>query len=133
VSGYVLSCVRPDRIADMDHVPTVQIAAFSAARTLGDLGVAFEGKDMISDELLRAPVGTELTHESSGYTFRIDSADNPPNICSCCEALVRPGDHAMAGTEDAHCLGCFTWDRNTPACLPANTAHPEGYDPDEES
>jgi hypothetical protein len=72
--------------------------------------------------LIDAP-GREIRHSPTGLTFRIDPADKAPHACPCCGRLVLPEDHAYAAAEDAYCLGCFTWDRNTPACLPANSAH----------
>lgn len=71
----------------------------------------------------RAETGTEWTEPQTGITFRIDPADQAPHACPCCGRLVLPTDHAYAHDEDAYCLGCFTWDRNTPQCLPENSAH----------
>lgn len=71
----------------------------------------------------RAETGTEWTEPQTGITFRIDPEDRTPNACPCCGRLVKWGDHAFAGSDDAYCLGCFTWDRNTPQCLPENSAH----------
>lgn len=70
-----------------------------------------------------APLTTEVMHK--GVTFRIDPAEYPPNVCPCCGRLVKPDDHAFAGTPDAYCLGCFTWKRGVDACLPENSAHTE--------
>lgn len=75
--------------------------------------------------LLNEPAGTEVTDTETGRTFRIDDDADAPHSCPCCRRLVLPTDHALADAEDAYCLGCFTWDRNVPACLPANTAHTE--------
>jgi hypothetical protein len=127
--SYVLSYVRPDRTAVvLDPVPYVARAAKrQAVHILTDAGIPQEEARRFGLMLTLAAPGTEITHEPSGLVFRIDPAEFPPNVCPCCRALVRPGDHAMAGSEDAYCLGCFTWSRNTPQCLPANTAHPEGY------
>lgn len=69
--------------------------------------------------------GTERVHTGTGTTFRIDPEDRAPNACPCCGRLVLPGDHAFAGSEDAYCLGCYTWD-DTPACLPENSCHTWG-------
>ncbi len=63
-------------------------------------------------------------HTQSGLIFRTDPAESAPHPCPCCLRLVLPTDHEQASLEDAYCLGCFTWDRNTAQCLPANSAHP---------
>jgi hypothetical protein len=132
--SYVLSYVRPDRTAAMvegDPFTTpgssirFVIRAFAMERLTS---ATMEDARHLGRSLLAAP-GTEITHEPSGLVFRIDPQEFPPNVCPCCSALVRPGDHAMAGTEDAYCLGCFTWSRTAPQCLPANTAHSVGYTP----
>lgn len=72
--------------------------------------------------LMDAP-GREIKHGSSGLTFRIDKVEDAPHPCPCCRGLVLPTDHAYAHDEDASCLGCFTWDRKIPPCLPENSAH----------
>lgn len=130
---FVLSYIRPDRTATvMNPVVHPVHAAIAAAHILKAAPYLTGMRDdarQFALSLAREPLGTELTHTPSGVTFRIDDADTPPNVCPCCSALVRPGDHAEAGMEDAYCLGCFTWQRDVPQCLPANTAHPEGYTP----
>lgn len=67
--------------------------------------------------------GTGHTHQLTGLTFRIDRDDHAPNACPCCGRLVNFQDHALAGSDDAYCLGCFTWERGAEPCLPENTAH----------
>lgn len=67
--------------------------------------------------------GTEITHAGTGITFRIDTEEQAPNVCPCCGRLVVWGDHAYAGSEDAYCLGCFTWSRSVEPCQPGNSAH----------
>lgn len=74
-------------------------------------------------EMERLDTGSFLALESDGRTFCIDHEDRAPNACPCCGRLVKWGDHAFAGSPDAYCLGCFTWDRNVPGCLPENSAH----------
>lgn len=76
-------------------------------------------------QIMRKDLGVESVEASTGLIFRIDDADNPPNVCPCCGRLNKPGEDAFAGVEDAYCLGCFTWKRGMTACLPANTAHSE--------
>lgn len=131
---YVLSYVRPDRTAAvLAPVATVYHAAEMARCLL--LGVPGEGWRSAEDArraLMDAPIASEVFHRQSGYILRIDPADYPPNVCGCCRGLVRPGDHAYAGIEDAYCLGCYTWRHDVPECLPQNTAHtecPEGHAP----
>jgi hypothetical protein len=36
---------------------------------------------------------------------------------------VLPGETAYSHDPDAYCQGCYTWDRNTVQCLPANSGH----------
>jgi hypothetical protein len=73
--------------------------------------------------LARKDTGTNWVHTATGIVFRIDPADRAPNSCPCCGRLVLPGDHALAGTEDAYCLGCFTWKRGMAPCSPHESAH----------
>ena len=129
---FVLSVTRPP--ADG--------AAFGMSRVISDLpttaavareatwilcgepfrGQAGDSRRLASSLVCRDP-GTQWVDTDTGLTFRVDSADNAPHPCPCCARLVLPTDHAYAYTEDAYCLGCFTWKRDTPQCLPANTAH----------
>jgi hypothetical protein len=76
-----------------------------------------------NDNLAHADTGTDVKHAATGITFRIDPENRAPNACPCCGRLVKWGDHAFAGSDDAYCDGCYTWDRNVPGCLPENTAH----------
>src|SRR5574341_1640695 len=118
-------------------------AAFGTSRTLGPLpttaAVARETAWLLAGSPFNVPTdeakryalslarkdhGTEHTHTGTGLVFRTDPADQAPHPCPCCSRLVLPTDHAYATEEDAYCLGCFTWDRNVSACLPANSAHP---------
>lgn len=68
-------------------------------------------------------VGAETVEASTGLRFRVDTAEDAPHPCSCCQRLVLPTVHALAHADDAVCTGCFTWDRNIPACLPESSAH----------
>lgn len=77
--------------------------------------------------LVDAP-GREIRHDGTGLTFRVDPLSSAPHPCPCCGRLVLPDDHAYADAEDAFCPGCFTWDRNVPACLPENSAHANSND-----
>lgn len=79
-----------------------------------------------ASEITRKEIGTGTTEPSTGlsvYLHKVTENDEPPHPCPCCGRLVLPDAHAYAGSEDAYCTGCFTWDRNVPACLPKNTAH----------
>lgn len=76
-----------------------------------------------NNNLMDADTGTDVKHNATGITFRIDPVDRSPNACPCCGRLVKWTDHTYAGSHDAYCLGCFTWDRNVPGCLPENSAH----------
>lgn len=129
--SYVLSVIRPPvepaafGQADVsDPVALVQHAADIAGDSLIGEGVGtLEARDF-GNALAHELVGTERTHTGTGVTFRIDPADNPPNVCPCCGRLSRPGEHAFAGLEDALCLGCYTYSGVT-QCLPTNSAHTE--------
>lgn len=103
-------------------------ASREAAEILIEAGVPGEDADRFGayDLWPAARKGISVTHDGTGLTFRIDEAENAPHSCPCedgCGRLVLPTDHPYADAEDAFCPGCFTWDRNTPACLPGNTAH----------
>lgn len=68
--------------------------------------------------------GELVTHKDSGVQFMITTPDRAGNACGCCGRLVKWSDHPLAGSEDAYCDGCYTWDRDSEPCLPENTAHP---------
>lgn len=129
---FVLSIVLPP----VEGAAFGKATVFEPVHQLGLIPVAgsaflFRRPEIIDRESARmalamvthAPLTTEVTHK--GVTFRIDPAERPPNVCPCCGRLVKPGDHSNAGDEDALCLGCFTWKRGVPQCLPANSAHTE--------
>lgn len=67
--------------------------------------------------------GTDVHDPATGITFRLDHADRAPNVCPCCGRLVKFGDHAFAGTDDAYCDGCYLWGEKKIECHPDNTAH----------
>jgi len=73
--------------------------------------------------IANTPTSTDIYDPVTGFTFRLDPEDRAPNVCPCCGRLVKFGDHAYAGSDDAYCLGCYTWDRNSDPCLPENTTH----------
>lgn len=138
---YVLSVIRPPvapaafgRATVFPAVPYVATAAKRQARHVleTETGLSHEASGRFGIRLALAETGTLVPHKPSGYTFRIDEADSAPHPCPCghgeddpCGRLVMPSDHAYAHDPEAYCLGCFTWDRNTTQCLPANTAHTE--------
>ena len=82
-----------------------------------------ETRDFFQRKLWQKPWSQLITHEGSGIQFRLDDMQSAPNVCPCCGRLVLFGDHALAGSDDAYCLGCFTWERGMEPCLPENTAH----------
>lgn len=143
---FTVSHIRPDRTAEIvstdRHSPvTASIKAamhlFSVVKACDPAPARIFGQALLT-ELTRAntrapagehPLGAELEYEESGHIYRIDSSQYPPNICSCCSALVRPGDSLYAGDDDTYCDGCYPYARETPQCLPANSAHPEEYTP----
>lgn len=67
--------------------------------------------------------GAVSVESSTGLLFRIDTEENAPHLCPCCGRLVLRDDHRYADTENAHCLGCFTWEVDAPPHLPENSAH----------
>lgn len=123
---FVLSIVRPDKTAEMHRSMTaLQVRNMVHNFLMGLPGIPAETAWQTGVELSESEFGTEITLPEQQVSLRIDSPDFPPNICPCCGTLVRPKDHALAGDPDAYCLGCYPWDRNVPACLPANSAHTE--------
>jgi hypothetical protein len=85
-----------------------------------DMGTA----SRYAEQITRKDTGTECVETSTGITFRIDTEDKAPNACPCCGRLVKWGDHAFAGSDDAYCDGCYTWgDDAKISCDPNHTAH----------
>lgn len=130
--NYVLTFTRPPRpgaaFGPAKIHPKEKEKAQAAQRARGSLlrrGVDNEAASTLALRLLDEPLGTEIRDAKTGRTYRIDDADNAPHLCPCCRRLVLPTDHADAHMEDAYCLGCFTWRRDVPQCLPANSAHTE--------
>jgi hypothetical protein len=140
---YTVSHIRPDRTAEIviDRCRSLPAAAtlvsvrayrisytdLTRAQTFGnELMAAFTRANAALSEG-GDRVGAELVYADSGHVFRIDPFEFPPSVCPCCFGLVRPGDHAYAGDEDAYCLGCHTWDDSVESCLPANSAHPDPW------
>jgi hypothetical protein len=130
---YVLSMVHPPengaafgKATVFEPTPLKETAAFEAARLLGDIvELDLVPLAVFSHQLKVKNTGTDILHEESGVTFRIDPADTPPNRCPCCGRLVKPEDSAFAGEDDTLCDGCYPWHRTTPQCLPENSAHTE--------
>lgn len=88
-----------------------------------DFGCLQSDADALTNAMRTLPDGTPCTDVATGLTFRIDSADTPPNACPCCRRLVAPADALFAGEDDTLCDGCYPWHRTTPQCLPAHSAH----------
>jgi hypothetical protein len=130
--NYVLSIVRPavapaafGKSEVMEPVILIQFAADMAGDFLIRNGEPTIAARTFANSLAHSATGTQVQHKPTGLTFRIDPEDRTPNVCPCCGRLVKWGDHAFAGSDDAYCLGCYTWDRNADPCLPENTAHTE--------
>lgn len=130
--SYVLSVIHPPVAPAAFGQATITeevISADHAADVAGDVLIRMEVPTMAArrfgTELAQLGTGTAKQHPGTGVSFRIDPADEAPHPCPCCGRLVLPTDHADAAMEDAYCTGCFTWERNVPQCLPANTAHTE--------
>jgi hypothetical protein len=130
--NFVLSIVRsPEEGAGFgkslvyEAVNSEQAAADKGADLLILKGVRTLEARSFATALAHELLGTERVHAGTGLIFRIDPEDQAPNVCPCCGRLVKWGDHAFAGSDDAYCLGCYTWDRNAGPCLPENTAHTE--------
>lgn len=131
---FVLSVTRPPahgaafgKSITFGPLPTTAAVAREAAWLLGGspFNIPTDEAKRYGLSLARKDPGTQWVHTQTGLIFRIDPADNAPHPCPCCTRLVLPTDHEQAGLEDAYCLGCFTWDRDVSACLPANSAHPK--------
>lgn len=142
--SYVLSVIHPPTAPatfgkavvhpPMTNVVDASNAAFRIMVAQARPGVTWGTADRYRAVLVSAAVreGCGAVTVPSGWTFRIDPADNAPHPCPCgqrgednpCGRLVLPTDHAYAEFEDAYCLGCWA-DTVNPGCLPANTAHTE--------
>lgn len=132
--SYVLSVIHPPvapaafgRAVVLDPVAYHATAAKRQARYVLEMegGVSREESGEFGIKLVLAQHGTPVTHKPTGFTFRIDPADEAPHPCPCCGRLVLPTDHAEAAMDDAYCLGCFTWDSKISGCWPDRTAHTE--------
>ena len=129
---YVLSITRPPVNGAAFGKATVleprahkAHAASQASKILREHnpGMDRSTADRYGLQIARKDLGVECVEASTGLRFRIDPLDRAPNACPCCERLVNFEDHALAGSDDAYCLGCFTWKRGMEPCLPENTAH----------
>lgn len=129
---YVVSCVLPaecgagyGRSAVLAGCRDSVEARKAVGAMLFTAGVRGDGgTDRFTLEVFCADAGVMTVHEPSGIAFRIDTVGAAPHACPCCGRLVLPGDHALAGSEDAYCLGCFTGgDAARIPCDPAYTAH----------
>lgn len=136
--SFVLSVIRPPegeakygKATTLDPVGTMAAVERRVEYVLKSEGA--DTNDAVSFSLVvgAADPGWQiLPHDGTGLTFRVDKAEDTPHPCPCCGRLVLPTDHAYADAEDAYCTGCFTWSRNTEACLPENSAHAtEGEEP----
>lgn len=135
---YVLSYVMPPidgarhgKATVSEVVTQRQFAADIAGDKLISMGESTMVARRFALSLAERDTGTEWVHPRTGIIFRIDTTDAPPNACECCGRLVKPGGHAFAGTEDAHCDGCYTWgDDSKISCSPHHTAHPNPWSDD---
>lgn len=105
-----------------------QAAETEAVRVLIEHGMRKDDAGYFGHSLYLARTSADVLEPVTGITFRIDPAGRAPNSCPCCGRLVKWGDHAFAGSDDAYCLGCYTWDFGSEPCLPENTAHPHKED-----
>lgn len=130
--SYVLSVIRPPvapaafgEATVTEEVIEVQHAGDVAGDILIRMDVPVMAARRFGNDLAQLGTAVVKVHEASGWGFRIDPADTPPNSCPCCGRLVAPEDAMFAGEDDTLCDGCYTWHRTTPQCLPTNTAHTE--------
>lgn len=136
--SYVLSVIHPPtapaafgQARVVGKAVTPELAADMLVRSVStEAQIPEDDRPEIARKLLsaRMPSGWSLYLTGpgrEGWRLRVDHADNAPHPCPCCERLVLPEDHADAHLDDAYCLGCFTWKRDVPGCLPANSAHTE--------
>lgn len=133
--GFILSVVRPavgeakfgkatvsgpfPRRADLRNFAFDVLREYEQGSPAMPESQAWRYAEQISEK----PLGVESVELRLGLHFRIDKAEDAPHPCPCCGRLVLPTDHAYAHDKNAYCLGCFTWNRSTPAGLPENTAH----------
>lgn len=127
---FVLSYILPPEGGAKYGKATVQDfqhpahAAAAARDVLIARGVERSEAARFSLTLARKNTGTDWVHTGTGLTFRIDPDDRQPNACPCCGRLVKFDDHAFAGSDDAYCLGCYTWgDDSKISCDPNHSAH----------
>lgn len=134
--SFVLSVIRPPegeakygKATVFESFPerrNLHILAYQALRDSNPYMPLGEAS-RYATQIISKDCGSEVVESSTGLHFRIDSAEDAPHACPCgegeCGRLVLPSDHPYAHAEDAYCTGCFTWDRNTAACLPVNSAH----------
>lgn len=129
--SYVLSVIKPPENgaafgkAEV-HPPmqALQSAAVVVTLTLVTFAnVEDREAEKFGLSLLTKRTSADIRHDASGIIFRIDPEGRAPNACPCCGRLVTWGDHALAGSDDAYCLGCFTWKRGMVPCSPHESAH----------
>lgn len=127
--NYILSVTRPPeegaafgKATIFEPVAIPEQAGLRIVTILAPLkaGNAATFAEAVCHEL----TGTECVHTETGLTFRIDTEGQAPNACPCCGRLVNWQDHALAGSDDAYCDGCYVWgDSSRISCNPHHSAH----------
>ena len=133
--SYVLSVIHPPiapaahgkAVVMREEVIEIQHAADTAGDVLIRMDVPVLAARAFGNELAQLGTAALKVHQPTGFAFRIDQAETPPNACPCCGRLVAPEDAMFAGDKDTTCDGCYPYAREFagPACLPRNTAHEE--------
>ncbi len=131
--SYVVSLVHPPvggaafGKSAVDYVPTLGLVATATYRliTRESPFVSLSDARTLAQITAQVDLSTDIEHVS-GLTVRCDPQDEAPHPCWCCERLVLPTDHALAGEEDALCTGCYTWARGEDQCLHEHSAHASG-------
>jgi hypothetical protein len=130
--SYVLSIVHPPesgaaygKATVLDPVKSMEAVHRRVAHILlTEHSTPVRESADFANALIHELTGTGRVHTGTGLTFRIDHADRAPNACPCCGRLVNWQDHALAGSDDAYCTGCYTWgDDRKISCDPNHTAH----------
>lgn len=137
--SFVLSVVQPARgragrgtAAVSDPEPdrdALRTAAYQAVQE----AAPWAQPDQLSryaEQIVGREDGVWSVDSSTGLRFRIDKAESAPRVCPCCYGLVLPDDYPYAKPRDSHCRGCVAFGRDTPKCLPMNTAHQPKEDVD---
>ncbi len=131
--SYVLSIVRPPENGAAYGKATVHEGLLNPVEIsqtvrayirILETDTDWETVRRFADNVGNEETGTVRACAPSGLVFRVDPEDRAPNACPCCGRLVLWSDHALAGSDDAYCDGCYVWSEASKiSCDPQHTAH----------